>query len=195
MLKTLTAARNPNLIQARRAALSDEPRLRAENRRTWKSGRKVAITFRYMLHCLVAINVIKSTVQRASMVVIAAVLGFITVFAAPTSRSARGSTIRHIWQDSCRGGPLGRRIVRLRPGLRRADEAAQHRDRALGREDWPPGHGLNDQLGVHRQLLGTDYERLSGRSYYSWYGNTYLFEKVTPEDMGDGSVRRGRRER
>ena len=39
----------------------------------------------YMLQCLVAINVSKSSVQRAGMAIIAAALGFIAVFAVPAS--------------------------------------------------------------------------------------------------------------
>ena len=38
-----------------------------------------------MLQCLVAINVSKSSVQRAGMAIIAAALGFIAVFAVPAS--------------------------------------------------------------------------------------------------------------
>jgi hypothetical protein len=44
-----------------------------------------AFAFYYMLQCLVAISVSKSVVQRAGMAVIAAALGFITVFAVPAS--------------------------------------------------------------------------------------------------------------
>jgi hypothetical protein len=44
-----------------------------------------AFAFYYMLQCLVAINVSKSSVQRAGMAIIAAALGFITVFAVPAS--------------------------------------------------------------------------------------------------------------
>jgi hypothetical protein len=44
-----------------------------------------AFAFYYMLQCLVAISVSKSPVQRAGMAVVAAVLGFITVFAVPAS--------------------------------------------------------------------------------------------------------------
>jgi hypothetical protein len=36
-----------------------------------------------MLQCLVAISVSKSSVQRVGMAIIAAALGFITVFAVP----------------------------------------------------------------------------------------------------------------
>jgi hypothetical protein len=42
-----------------------------------------AFAFYYMLQCLVAISVSKSTIQRAGMATIAVVLGFITVFAVP----------------------------------------------------------------------------------------------------------------
>jgi hypothetical protein len=42
-----------------------------------------AFAFYYLLQCLVAISVSESTVQRAGMAVIAAALGFITVFAVP----------------------------------------------------------------------------------------------------------------
>jgi hypothetical protein len=38
-----------------------------------------------MLQCLVAISVSKSTVQRVGMALVAAALGFITVFAVPAS--------------------------------------------------------------------------------------------------------------
>jgi hypothetical protein len=44
-----------------------------------------AFAFYYMLQCLVAISVSKSSVQRAGMAMVAAVLGFITVFAVPAS--------------------------------------------------------------------------------------------------------------
>ena len=44
-----------------------------------------AFAFYYMLQCLVAFSVSKSTAQRAGMAVLAAALGFITVFAAPAS--------------------------------------------------------------------------------------------------------------
>ena len=44
-----------------------------------------AFAFYYMLQCLVAIRVSKSNLQRAGMAVIAAALGFITVFAVPAS--------------------------------------------------------------------------------------------------------------
>ncbi len=44
-----------------------------------------AFAFYYMLQCLVAISVSKSAVQRAGMAVIAAALGFITIFAVPAS--------------------------------------------------------------------------------------------------------------
>lgn len=44
-----------------------------------------AFAFYYMLQCLVAINVSKSSVQRAGMAIVAAALGFITVFAVPAS--------------------------------------------------------------------------------------------------------------
>ena len=42
-----------------------------------------AFAFYYMLQCLVAISVSKSTVQRVGMALIAVALGFITVFAVP----------------------------------------------------------------------------------------------------------------
>jgi hypothetical protein len=42
-----------------------------------------AFAFYYMLQCLVAISVSKSTVQRIGMAMVAAALGFITVFAVP----------------------------------------------------------------------------------------------------------------
>jgi hypothetical protein len=42
-----------------------------------------AFAFYYLLQCLVAISVSKSTAQRAGMAVVAIVLGFITVFAVP----------------------------------------------------------------------------------------------------------------
>jgi uncharacterized protein (UPF0333 family) len=42
-----------------------------------------AFAFYYLLQCLVAINVSKSTSQRIAMGAIAVVLGFITVFAVP----------------------------------------------------------------------------------------------------------------
>jgi hypothetical protein len=44
-----------------------------------------AFAFYYKLQCLVAISVSKSSVQRAGMAMVAAVLGFITVFAVPAS--------------------------------------------------------------------------------------------------------------
>ncbi len=44
-----------------------------------------AFAFYYMLQCLVAISVSKSTVQRIGMAMVAAALGFITVFAVPAS--------------------------------------------------------------------------------------------------------------
>ena len=44
-----------------------------------------AFAFYYMLQCLVAISVSKSTVQRAAMAVVAATLAFITVFAVPAA--------------------------------------------------------------------------------------------------------------
>jgi hypothetical protein len=44
-----------------------------------------AFAFYYMLQCLVAISVSKSTIQRAGMAVVAAALGFITIFAVPAS--------------------------------------------------------------------------------------------------------------
>ena len=44
-----------------------------------------AFAFYYMLQCLVAISVSKSTVQRVGMAILAAALGFITVFAVPAS--------------------------------------------------------------------------------------------------------------
>ena len=42
-----------------------------------------AFAFYYMLQCLVAMTVSKSTVQRVGMMIVAAALGFITVFAVP----------------------------------------------------------------------------------------------------------------
>ncbi len=42
-----------------------------------------AFAFYYMLQCLVAISVSKSSIQRVGMAIIAAALGFITVFAVP----------------------------------------------------------------------------------------------------------------
>jgi hypothetical protein len=42
-----------------------------------------AFAFYYMLQCLVAISVSKSAAQRVGMSIIAAALGFITVFAVP----------------------------------------------------------------------------------------------------------------
>ncbi len=42
-----------------------------------------AFAFYYLLQCLVAISVSKSTIQRMAMVMIAAMLGFITAFAVP----------------------------------------------------------------------------------------------------------------
>jgi hypothetical protein len=44
-----------------------------------------AFAFYYMLQCLVAISVSKSTVQRVGMALVAVALGFITVFAVPAS--------------------------------------------------------------------------------------------------------------
>ena len=44
-----------------------------------------AFAFYYMLQCLVAFTVSKSTLQRAAMLAIAAVLAFITIFAVPAS--------------------------------------------------------------------------------------------------------------
>ena len=44
-----------------------------------------AFAFYYMLQCLVAISVSQSTRQKAAMAALAAVLGFITIFAVPTS--------------------------------------------------------------------------------------------------------------
>jgi hypothetical protein len=44
-----------------------------------------AFAFYYMLQCLVAISVSKSSVQRLGMGIVAAALGFITVFAVPAS--------------------------------------------------------------------------------------------------------------
>jgi hypothetical protein len=44
-----------------------------------------AFAFYYMLQCLVAISVSKSPVERTGMAVVAAALGFITVFAVPAS--------------------------------------------------------------------------------------------------------------
>jgi len=42
-----------------------------------------AFAFYYMLQCFVAISVSKSSVKRAGMAIVAAALGFITVFAVP----------------------------------------------------------------------------------------------------------------
>ena len=42
-----------------------------------------AFAFYYLLQCLVAISVSRSSVQRAGMALLAAALGFITVFAVP----------------------------------------------------------------------------------------------------------------
>jgi hypothetical protein len=44
-----------------------------------------AFAFYYMLQCLVAICVSKSSMQRVGMALLAAALGFITVFAVPAS--------------------------------------------------------------------------------------------------------------
>jgi hypothetical protein len=44
-----------------------------------------AFAFYYMLQCLVAISVSKSIVQRIAMAMVAALLGFITIFAVPAS--------------------------------------------------------------------------------------------------------------
>ena len=44
-----------------------------------------AFAFYYMLQCLVAISVSKSLIQQAGMSVVAAALGFITIFAVPAS--------------------------------------------------------------------------------------------------------------
>ena len=44
-----------------------------------------AFAFYYMLQCFVAFTVCKSPVQRFGLVLIAAALGFITVFAVPAS--------------------------------------------------------------------------------------------------------------
>jgi hypothetical protein len=44
-----------------------------------------AFAFYYLLQCLVAITVSKSTVQRVGMALVAGALGFITVFAVPAS--------------------------------------------------------------------------------------------------------------
>ena len=44
-----------------------------------------AFAFYYMLQCLVAISVSKSTVQRAAMAIVAAALAFITMFAVPAA--------------------------------------------------------------------------------------------------------------
>jgi len=44
-----------------------------------------AFAFYYMLQCLVAFSVSKSTIQRAGMATLATALGFITVFAVPAS--------------------------------------------------------------------------------------------------------------
>ena len=57
---------------------------------TWSAGTfeilalaSRAFAFYYMLQCLVAISVSRSTVQRVGMAMVAAALGFITVFAVP----------------------------------------------------------------------------------------------------------------
>ena len=42
-----------------------------------------AFAFYYLLQCLVAIKVSRSTLQRIGMALVAAALGFITVFAVP----------------------------------------------------------------------------------------------------------------
>ncbi len=44
-----------------------------------------AFAFYYMLQCFVAVSVSKSIAQRVAMMVLAAALGFITVFAVPAS--------------------------------------------------------------------------------------------------------------
>ena len=44
-----------------------------------------AFAFYYLLQCLVAISVSKSTLQRAGMAIVAAALAFITIFAVPAS--------------------------------------------------------------------------------------------------------------
>jgi hypothetical protein len=44
-----------------------------------------AFAFYYLLQCLVAVSVSKSRLQQAGMLLIAAVLGFVTVFAVPAS--------------------------------------------------------------------------------------------------------------
>ncbi|RLA44760.1 MAG: hypothetical protein DRQ97_10835, partial [Gammaproteobacteria bacterium] len=44
-----------------------------------------AFAFYYLLQCLVAIRVSKSTIQQAGMIALATVLGFITIFAVPAS--------------------------------------------------------------------------------------------------------------
>jgi hypothetical protein len=44
-----------------------------------------AFAFYYMMQCFVAVSVSKSTAQRVAMLVLAAALGFITVFAVPAS--------------------------------------------------------------------------------------------------------------
>jgi hypothetical protein len=44
-----------------------------------------AFAFYYMLQCFVAVSVSKSTAQRVAMILLAAALGFITVFAVPAS--------------------------------------------------------------------------------------------------------------
>jgi hypothetical protein len=42
-----------------------------------------AFAFYYLLQCMVAISVSKSTIQKAGMAIVAVALGFITVFAVP----------------------------------------------------------------------------------------------------------------
>jgi hypothetical protein len=44
-----------------------------------------AFAFYYLMQCLVAITISQSTIQRIGMAVLAAALGFITVFAVPAS--------------------------------------------------------------------------------------------------------------
>ena len=51
--------------------------------RSSRSFASRAFAFYYMLQCLVAISVSKSTVQRVGMALIAVALGFITIFAVP----------------------------------------------------------------------------------------------------------------
>ena len=44
-----------------------------------------AFAFYYMLQCFVAISVCKSPAKRASLLVVAVILGFITIFAVPAA--------------------------------------------------------------------------------------------------------------